>query len=286
MISDLKGLAVDKAGASSGTAVFHSEDGTKTAIGEQTGAKGIVPFIGDTTPPPIPSAPACDGSAGVLVVAWDGGWQNSVEATPPDFAGIIVEVKGTGDWAEEDRTLVAAGSVPIAVAPGDYQVRLRSFDNAHDEALEGAPNVSDPSGMVSVAVEDVPGSAQEAQDVAEQAAEDAVKALTQSQTALDGRQAVMHIDSSRGLVFKNSQVSTVLTVTVMYADLIITDIVTLRETFGQSAYLEWQWKRIDDTDWGTISVADSRLSQGGFAFTITSADVDTKTVFQCILQTD
>lgn len=284
-LSAALGQRRDKSGASFGSSVATSADGTKTAFGEMTGTAGIIPFIGDTTPPPVPSKPQCDGYSGVLVVRWDGGWATSVEATPPDFAGIIVEVKGpdVGDWTVLDRTIRAAGSVPIPVEAGIYSVRLRSYDNAHNDALDGAPNVSEPSGMTLVVVEDVPGSAQEAQDVAEQAAENAVKALTQSQTALDGRQAVVKLISSRGTTFKNNAISTDITATIFYAEKTITDIADLTETFGAGAFLEWKWRRMDDEDWQTISSADTHISAGGFTFTVSPDDVDAQTSFTCIL---
>lgn len=154
VISKVAGRSESQRTSPSGSVFYRNGDGTDTAFGEITGGRAIVPFIGDTTPPPVPSAPACDGSAGVLVVGWDGGWANSVEATPPDFAGIIIEVQG-GEYTvftEVDRTLTAAGSVPIALTPGDYHVRLRSFDNAHDESLQPAPNISEPSAVVAVTV--------------------------------------------------------------------------------------------------------------------------------------
>lgn len=97
--------------------------------------------------------------------------------------------------------------------------------------------------------------------------------------------AVLRIDSSRGTVFKNSAVATVLTVTVFHGSERITDMVDLRARFGASAYLEWQWRRLDDSDFGTISSSDSRLSQAGFAFAVSAADVETKTVFMCVLHT-
>lgn len=97
--------------------------------------------------------------------------------------------------------------------------------------------------------------------------------------------AVLRIDSSRGTAFKNSAIATVLTVTVFAGSEQITDIDQLRARFGLGAYLEWWWRRIDDTDFGVISVTDPRLSRASFALTVSPADVDEQTVFQCILHT-
>lgn len=101
-----------------------------------------------------------------------------------------------------------------------------------------------------------------------------------------GEDAVLlRIDSSRGTAFKNSAISTVLSVTVFKGSLQITDIYALWAALGSSAYLEWMWRRVDDSDFGLISSADNRLSNSGFSLTVSPADVDEQTVFQCILHT-
>lgn len=96
---------------------------------------------------------------------------------------------------------------------------------------------------------------------------------------------VLRIDSSRGTAFKNNAISTVLSVTVFKGSKQITNISALREEFGPSAYLEWLWRRLDDSDFGLISAADDRLSNSGFSLTVSPADVDDQTVFQCVLHT-
>ena len=98
--------------------------------------------------------------------------------------------------------------------------------------------------------------------------------------------AVLHIDSSRGTVFKDNNVSTILSVSVHYGKLVIEDITTLRSTFGPSARLEWEWLRLDEDRYGTISSGDSRLSDGGFRLTLGPEDVDVKVTFRCALITD
>ncbi|MCD8383287.1 MAG: hypothetical protein LUC30_10345 [Clostridiales bacterium] len=100
----------------------------------------------------------------------------------------------------------------------------------------------------------------------------------------DGEDAVvMRIDSSRGTVFKNAAVSTVLSVVIYYGSLRITDSDALASAFGASAYLEWSWQKMDESTFGVISASDSRLSDGGFSFALSPDDVDTKAVFQCTL---
>lgn len=93
----------------------------------------------------------------------------------------------------------------------------------------------------------------------------------------------LRIDSSRGTVFKNNMVNTVLSVVIYKGGLRITDIEALREEYGTSAHLQWSWQRINDETFGTILATDKRLGEGGFTFTLSPEDVDTKVVFQCQL---
>lgn len=96
--------------------------------------------------------------------------------------------------------------------------------------------------------------------------------------------ALLRIDSSRGTVFKNNAVATVLTVRIFYGERIIDTKSQLTEAFGSGAYLEWSWLRIDDEAFGVISSTDSRITQNGFCLTITPDDVDVKTTFSCELK--
>lgn len=101
-----------------------------------------------------------------------------------------------------------------------------------------------------------------------------------------GEDAVLlRVSSSRGTSFKNNAISTVLTATVFKGSLRITDITSLQAEFGMGVYLEWWWRRLDDLAFGVISSADNRLSQAGFALTVSPADVDGQSVFECRLQT-
>ena len=97
---------------------------------------------------------------------------------------------------------------------------------------------------------------------------------------------VLRIDSSRGTVFKNNAVATVLSAVIYHGSQRITDINALRAAFGASAYLQWKWQRLNDSAYGTISASDSRLSQDGFCFTLSPEDVDVKVTFMCELITD
>ena len=94
---------------------------------------------------------------------------------------------------------------------------------------------------------------------------------------------VLRIDSSRGTVFKNNAVSTVLSAVIYRGGERITDIDTLHNTFGSGAYIQWSWQRMDENRFGVISSSDSRIGDGGFTFTLSPDDVDTKITFMCEL---
>ena len=93
----------------------------------------------------------------------------------------------------------------------------------------------------------------------------------------------LRIESSRGTVFKRDDTSTVLSVVIYHGSQRITDITTLRNTFTNSAYLQWKWRRRGDSGYGTISASDSRITDNGFTFTVTTADVDANVTFMCEL---
>lgn len=102
----------------------------------------------------------------------------------------------------------------------------------------------------------------------------------------DGENAIiLHIESSRGLVFKNNAVSTILSVVIYNGSQRITDSDTMKSVFGNNAYLQWYWQRLDEDSYGTISASDSRFSDDGFIFILSPDDVDAKIDFMCELIT-
>lgn len=102
----------------------------------------------------------------------------------------------------------------------------------------------------------------------------------------DGQDAVtLRIDSSRGTVFKNSEVSTVLRVVIFKGGKTITDAAAMWAEFGTNAYLEWYWQKIGEETFGVILATDSRISDNGFSMSLSPSDVDTKVVFKCQLVT-
>ena len=103
-------------------------------------------------------------------------------------------------------------------------------------------------------------------------------------TGASGEDAILlRIDSSRGTVFKNNAISTVLSVIIYHGGTRIETSTQLAAEFGSGAYLQWEWLRIDDDTYGTILSTDARLSDKGFHFTLSPEDVDAKVTFRCNL---
>ena len=243
------------------------------------------------------------GDAGRANVAQDQ-WSTGTVVEALDNGLVAVELDGTND----DLPPVVAPADPGVTAVGASVRVIRDSTGrvTHVAAPDSLPEDSTPLyvGSTGAFVKDIADAQVEldtamqaldtevesAQSDAQQAANDATAALVAaSEAASDARaalnDAVLRIDSSRGTAFKNNAISTVLSVTIIRGGELITDIETLWDVYGTRAYLEWWWRRLNDDGFGVISSADSRLSNAGFALTISPADVDEQTVFQCILHT-
>lgn len=113
-------------------------DGTGTWIGSgDVGNGGVVPWIGDTTPPGRPTGVSAKCRWGILTASWDGTLEGGV---PADFAFVLVELDG----AEIGR-LQKAGDVTVQGLE-DGRTVIVSFtacDDAHDRLGNPAPNASD-----------------------------------------------------------------------------------------------------------------------------------------------
>ena len=97
---------------------------------------------------------------------------------------------------------------------------------------------------------------------------------------------VLRIDSSRGTVFKNNAVSTILTAVIYHGSKRIDNIADLQAEYGSTARLEWLWQKLDEDTFGTIDSSDERIEQDGFLFRVSPSDVNSKVVFQCQLVID
>lgn len=107
-------------------------------------------------------------------------------------------------------------------------------------------------------------------------------ALMTGNTGADGQDSIfLQILSSNGNMFKNSSVSTTLTVTIIVGDKTVTSSREMVEVFGQGATLEWEQKRFGEINFTKLNSNDPRLSDNGFILTLEPKDVYTQTVFNC-----
>ncbi len=280
----------------SGTASWENPDGTRTLIGPQAGGATIATHVGDSTPPGRPLGVAGASSAGVVYVAWGGELEGGI---PADFdhVSLYVSIAGTTELVG---TLAEAGIV--STVPMDTTASVEVWATAEDDAClaDGTPahNVSAQSDHATVAVTQAadPSSVAELEKTVTQAASDAAAAKTDAATAKsDAASALaetrdlvtLRIDSSRGTVFKNSEVSTVLTVRCYKRGEEITTRAALRDAMGdQTARIRWWVLREGDTDWTSLADSDAKLSEDGFALTLTPSDIDTKCTFKAEVVTD
>ena len=241
-----------------GTIVTNNADGTKTIAGPVLGTDSTgtsvttATHVGDTTPPGVPTGIAAWSGDGSVHVSWDGTLDGGI---PADFHCVNLLVDGT-----RVAQLARAGSTTyLDVAVGTtVSVTATSEDDACDFDGTAAHNVSPPCTAIPVEVTDV--------------AKDA---------------ATITITSTHGLVFKDSAISTTLIVTVYQpGGNRITDLAGLKAAFGSTARIEWGWQREDEDGWSTILSTDSRLSNDGFALSVSPADVDARTSFEASVVVD
>lgn len=180
----------------------------------------------------------------------------------------------------------AQSTLKALAAANAAQSAADSAQSAASNAQSAAATAQSTADTAQSAAATAQSTANTAQSTANDAKTQADEAKSTAQKAIDECTVSLRIDSSRGTVFKNSDVSTVLSVVIYKGTKRITDIDTLHTEFGTSAYLEWQWQRMNESAFGTILSTDSRIGNGGFTFTLSSADVDTKVVFMCRLITN
>ena len=94
---------------------------------------------------------------------------------------------------------------------------------------------------------------------------------------------ILRVDSSRGTSFKHNSVSTVLSAVLYHGTNRVENLTDLHSIYGNSAYLQWSWQAYNSSSWTTIANNDSRIGNNGFTLTISDADVNIKSVFQCNL---
>lgn len=300
----------------SGTSAWSNPDGSLTVMGPAAGDQTVATHVGDTEPPPRPTGVIASTGDGRVSVSWDGTLADDI---PPDFLQVNVYVDG-----RPIGSLQGAGTVVSPpIEPGAV---VEVTANAEDDAclFDGTPahNESGPSDAISVAVSDAaldavtdvwqeywlsdsesppPDDAVWTRVPAEQLAGKIVwqRSVTRfgdgseerggpvRVTGNAGADAVtVRVDSSRGTVFKNNEVSTVLSACVYTGPERIVDAASLRAAFGPSARLEWLWQPMGADGFSTLSAADPRLSREGFDLTLSPDDVDVKVTVCCRLTTD
>ena len=180
-----------------------------------------------------------------------------------------IELPTTTDVKDGDSVIItltggtAAHPVVTGVVGGGDRTRV-DVDNA----------VSDASQAV-----DTAGKAEDAANAAKQNAD---KAIAETKDLV-----TLRIDSSRGTVFKNSEVSTVLTVRCYKRGQEITTLTALRQAMlDATARIRWYVLREGDTDWVSLADSDQMLSNDGFTLTVTPDDVTVKCTFKAEIVTD
>ena len=94
---------------------------------------------------------------------------------------------------------------------------------------------------------------------------------------------VVTIESTRGVMFKNSAISTVLLANVYHGKTQITDSETLVSILGPDAHLQWYLKKFSEIEYISIPVNDPRVGSNGFTLTLNPGDVDIQSIFKCDL---
>lgn len=185
-----------------------------------------------------------------------------------------------------DQEVVKKDAVVAAINLSEEGVKIAADKIELDGAVTFQSFDSATQNLVKSASDDASAAKKKVESLEERANSGEFKGET-GKAGADGEDAVtLRIESSRGTVFKNNSVSTVLSVVIYKGSLRITDRDTLYEVFGPAAYLEWSWQRLNETAFGTIVSTDSRIGNNGFTFTLSPEDVDTKVVFMCKLITD
>lgn len=142
----------------SGTIAVDNGDGTETWIGggdtgaAMPGSNGIIPWVGDTTPPGRPTGVTAVCRTECVFVQWDGTLEGGV---PADFDHVELYAKpdSTGESLDLGQ-LRGKGELATGVLPvGDVvEVWAIAYDNAHDVNGVSKPNASDESEHATVII--------------------------------------------------------------------------------------------------------------------------------------
>lgn len=118
--------------------------------------------------------------------------------------------------------------------------------------------------------------------IVNKASSDAAAALAETKDLV-----TLRIDSSRGTVFKNSEISTVLSVRCYKRGQEITTLGSLRQAMlDATARIRWYVLREGDADWVSLADSDHMISNDGFTLTVMPDDVSVKCTFKAEIVTD
>ena len=159
--------------ANPGSIYIPNGDGTGTLIGQAGGtdptggSNGVVPWVGDTTPPGKPTGCSASSAWGTIYCKWDGTLEGGV---PSDFAYVSVSIAGI-----EMGRMQKAGSLAFdGYSHGQsVEVSFTAYDDAHDRFGNPAPNASGAT-VVSVTVSDEKAEIDAEVEQAKQDAQDAL----------------------------------------------------------------------------------------------------------------
>lgn len=108
--------------------------------------------------------------------------------------------------------------------------------------------------------------------------------LAKQNKGKDGADAVvLSVSSVNGNMFKNTGISTILTVSISVGGSILDTAEKMHAVFGDNAYLQWQVKNVGELEFTNVPLTDTRLSDEGFLFAVSASDVNNKSTFKCEL---
>lgn len=204
--------------------------------------------------------------------------------------------------SSDGRVLVDMGGVSITGDGSQYvsaptMVDVRDGDEVHVQ-LVGADGTAKSMVVTGVVgggdrtradVDSAASDASQAVDTAGKASDTAATAKQSADRAIAETKdlVTLRIDSSRGTVFKNSEVSTVLTVRCYKRGQELTTLSALRQAMlDATARVRWYVLREGDADWVSLADSDPMLSDAGFTLTVTPSDVNVKCTFKAEVITD
>lgn len=92
---------------------------------------------------------------------------------------------------------------------------------------------------------------------------------------------LLRIDSTEGLTFRNGNADTLLNVTIIKGKKLFTTIQEVRAEFGDQAVIDWEEKK--ESGFVQINPLDNRILNGGMTLQVSSANVNSKAIFNAFL---